>query len=345
MAYAIFRPMKKFIENLPKVELHCHIEGTFEPELMLEIAERNGVSLPYPSVDELRKAYEFTQLQDFLDIYYQGMNVLLTEQDFYDLTWTYLTKSHSHNVRHTEIFFDPQGHVSRDIPFAAVVEGICGALAAAEEEFGMTSRLIMCFLRHLDQGDAFNTLEMARPYKDKIIGVGLDSSELGHPPEKFEQVFAEARNQGYLSVAHAGEEGPPGYIYSALDRLQVNRIDHGNSCLQDTALVDRLVAENMALTVCPLSNTRLCVVDKMENHPLKTMLDKGLRVTVNTDDPAYFGGYMNENFLAVSEALNLTHQDLDQLAINAINAAFIEPGDKQSLKRELADYTRNFIHE
>jgi adenosine deaminase len=333
--------MKKFIQGLPKIELHCHIEGTFEPELMFEIADRNGVSLPYSSVDKLREAYAFTKLQDFLDIYYQGMNVLQTEQDFFDLTWAYLARVHAQNVRHTEIFFDPQGHVSRDVPFEVVINGITGALEAAESDFGISSRVIMCFLRHLDQGDAFNTLELARPYRQKIIGVGLDSSELGNPPEKFEQVFAEARNQGYLCVAHAGEEGPPEYIYSALDKLQVNRIDHGNSCLQDPALVDRLVSERMPLTVCPLSNTRLCVVDEMTSHPLKLMLDKGLCVTLNSDDPAYFGGYMNENYEAVTDALNLNRGELVQLCNNAINASFIDASRKQELKSELASYFQN----
>ncbi len=335
--------MKNFIEGLPKVELHCHIEGTFEPELMFEIAERNGISLPYASVDTLRQAYAFTRLQDFLDIYYQGMNVLLTEQDFFDLTWAYLLRVHEQNVRHSEIFFDPQGHVSRDVPFAVAINGISEALEQAEKELGISSRIIMCFLRHLDQGDAFNTLELAKPFKQKIVGVGLDSSELGNPPEKFEQVFEEARNQGYLCVAHAGEEGPPDYIVSALDRLKVNRIDHGNSCLKDPGLVRRLVAEKMALTICPLSNSRLCVVDDMSAHPLKLMLDKGLRVTVNSDDPAYFGGYMNENFQIVTTALNLSTKDLGQLAANAIDAAFIEPARKQQLKTELADYLREAI--
>ncbi len=330
--------MKNFIRKLPKVELHCHIEGTFEPELMFEIAGRNGIKLPYATVGELRQAYAFSQLQDFLDIYYQGMNVLQTEQDFFDLTWAYLTRIHDQNVHHTEIFFDPQGHTSRNVSFDIVINGITGALEIAERDLGISSRVIMCFLRHLDQGDAFNTLEQARPYRQKIVGVGLDSSEYGNPPEKFEQVFAEARRQGYLCVAHAGEEGPPEYIHSALDSLRVNRIDHGNSCLQDPALVTRLVAEQMPLTVCPLSNTRLCVVDRMANHPLKSMLEKGLCVTVNSDDPAYFGGYMSENFEAVAAALNLSRENLAQLAGNAINAAFVDPARKLQLKNELASY-------
>lgn len=335
--------MKKFLQGLPKVELHCHIEGTFEPELMFELAERNGITLPYSSVDELRRGYAFTRLQDFLDIYYQGMSVLQTEQDFFDLTWAYLTRIHTQNVRHTEIFFDPQAHLCRGLSFDVVINGICHALQAAERDYGISARVIMCFLRHLDQADAFNTLHLAQPYRDKIIGVGLDSSERDNPPEKFEQVFAEARSQGYLCVAHAGEEGPPAYIYSALDRLQVRRIDHGNSCLQDPALVKRLVTERIPLTMCPLSNSRLCVVQDMAEHPLKQMLDKGLCVTVNSDDPAYFGGYMNENFAAVTEALQLSYDDLTQLASNAIDAAFIETPRKQALKTELASYVLSFM--
>ncbi|WP_423907772.1 adenosine deaminase [Candidatus Spongiihabitans sp.] len=333
--------MKRFIQGLPKVELHCHIEGTLEPELMFELAERNGIALPYSSVTELRQAYAFTRLQDFLDIYYQGMNVLQTEQDFFDLTCAYLTRIHAQNVRHTEIFFDPQAHLCRDLSFDVAVNGISRALQAAERDYGISSRVIMCFLRHLDQADAFNTLDLARPYREKIIGVGLDSSERDNPPEKFEQVFAEARSQGYLCVAHAGEEGPPEYIYSALDRLRVNRIDHGNSCLQDPALVERLVAEKMPLTVCPLSNTRLCVVQDMTEHPLKLMLDQSMRVTINSDDPAYFGGYMNENFEAITDALNLSHHDLAQLSSNAIDAAFVETARKHELKSELAGYVWN----
>lgn len=330
--------MRAFIEGLPKVELHCHIEGTFEPELMFQLAQRNSVHLPYSDVESLREAYKFSELQDFLDIYYQGMNVLRTEQDFYDLTWAYLQKVHSHNVVHTEIFFDPQGHTSRDVSFKTVVEGITRALDDGEKQLGISSKLIMCFLRHLDQRDAFMTLGNAGSFKARIIGVGLDSSERGNPPEKFEQVFAEARDQGYLCVAHAGEEGPPEYIYSALDRLQVNRIDHGNSCMQDIDLVQRLVAEKMPLTVCPLSNTRLCVVDKMENHPLKKMIEAGLKVTVNSDDPAYFGGYMNENYQAVTDALGLDKGQIATLASNAIEASFADQNRKKTLHAQLQDY-------
>lgn len=333
--------MKKFIQGLPKVELHCHIEGTLEPELMFELAQRNGIALPYSDVTELRQSYAFNRLQDFLDIYYQGMNVLQTEQDFFDLTWAYLNRIHSQNVRHTEIFFDPQAHLCRGLSFDVVINGINRALGKAGQDYGISSRVIMCFLRHLDQTDAFNTLELARPYREKIIGVGLDSSERDNPPEKFEQVFAEARKQGYRCVAHAGEEGAPEYIYGALDRLQVERIDHGNSCLQEPVLVERLIAEKMPLTMCPLSNTRLYVVPDMSEHPLKRMLDKGMCVTVNSDDPAYFGGYMNENFVAVADALNLSRNDLMQLSSNAIEAAFIQPARKHELKSQLASYVGN----
>lgn len=330
--------MNTFIERLPKVELHCHIEGTFEPELMFQLAQRNGIELPYPDVASLKKAYQFSQLQDFLDIYYQGMNVLRTEQDFYDLTWAYLEKIKSQNVVHTEIFFDPQGHTSRQVSFETVFKGIIRALDDAEQKLEISSHLIMCFLRHLDQQDAFRTLERAAPYRERIIGVGLDSSEKGNPPEKFEDVFREARNQGYLCVAHAGEEGPPAYIYSALDRLNVDRIDHGNSCLLDPELVRRLVKERVPLTVCPLSNVRLCVVDGMAEHPLKHMLDAGLMVTVNSDDPAYFGGYMNENFSAVTSALDLSKDQIGALAANAIDASFADENRKLALHSQLQEY-------
>ena len=332
--------MKQFIEGLPKVELHCHIEGTFEPELLFEIANRNKIKLTYPSVEALRKAYDFSELQDFLDIYYQGMNVLQTEQDFFDLTWAYLQRISQQNVRHTEIFFDPQGHTHRGIAFETVVNGISRALDQGHRELNVSYKLIMCFLRHLDEADALQTLEMAKPFKDKIIGVGLDSSEMGHPPSKFRQVFAAAKKQGYLAVAHAGEEGPPQYIEEALDILKIDRVDHGNSCMQSKEMIGRLVSEELALTVCPLSNTRLCVVDKMENHPLKQMLDAGLKVTINSDDPAYFGGYMNENFLAVTDALQLEKTDLVRLAQNAIDASFADVTRKQILTDELQHYVQ-----
>lgn len=325
----------RFIRALPKVELHCHIEGTLEPERMFDLAERNGVELPYPSVEALRDAYAFTRLQDFLDLYYEGMNVLRTEQDFFDLTWAYLVRGNGQNLRHTEIFFDPQGHVSRGIAFETAVRGITAALDRAEREFGITSELVMCFLRHLDERDAFRTLDEAEPFRRRIIGVGLDSSERGNPPEKFERVFREAARRGYRRVAHAGEEGPPEYVQGALDSLGVERIDHGNSCLGDPELVRRLVREQVPLTVCPLSNLRLCVVGSMEQHPLADMLDRGLKVTVNSDDPAYFGGYMNENLEAVAGSLDLTRAQLVQLARNAVDAVFAPQPRQQALHAEL----------
>ncbi len=330
--------MKSFIEGLPKAELHLHIEGTFEPELMFTIAERNQVSLPYESVEALREAYNFSKLQDFLDIYYQGMNVLQTEQDYYDLTWAYLAKVNSQNVRHVELFFDPQGHTSRGVEFATVINGIQRALNQAEQEFGMTSLVIMCFLRHLDEADAMRTLEAAAPFRHLIAGVGLDSSELGHPPNKFTNVFAVAREQGYHIVAHAGEEGPPEYIVQALEDLKVERIDHGNTAIQDADLLARLVDEKMALTVCPLSNLKLCVVNDLHQHPLVDMLNKGLRVTVNSDDPAYFGGYMNENYIAVAEALSISRDQLVTLTRNSFDAAFIDEARRQQLIGELEAY-------
>ena len=336
---AIFAVMEAadiaFIRALPKIELHCHIEGTFEPELMFNLAERNGIGLAYPSVEALREAYSFTRLQDFLDLYYKGMNVLRTEQDFFDLTWAYLVRGNTQNLRHTEIFFDPQGHVDRGIPFEIPVLGITAALDQAEREFGISSELIMCFLRHLDEPAAFRTLDQAEPFRHRIAGVGLDSSERGNPPEKFERVFREAAARGYRRVAHAGEEGPPEYVSGALDSLGVERIDHGNSCLRDPELVRRLVREQVPLTVCPLSNLRLCVVESMEQHPLKDMLDHGLKATVNSDDPAYFGGYMNENLEAVAGSLDLTRAQLVQLARNAADAVFAPQSRRQDLHGEI----------
>lgn len=327
--------MKSFIQGLPKAELHLHIEGTFEPELMFELAERNGITLPYANVEELRKAYDFSQLQDFLDLYYQGMNVLRTEQDFHDLTMAYLKRVDAQSVRHVEIFFDPQGHVSRGIAFETALNGIHSALVQGQREFDISFGIIMCFLRHLDEDDAINTLQSALAHKDKIIGVGLDSSELGHPPAKFERVFSKARQEGFHIVAHAGEEGPPEYIHEALDLLKVERIDHGNSCVRDPELVQRLVEERMPLTVCPLSNTKLCVVDDMQNHPLPAMLAAGLMVTINSDDPAYFGGYLNENYQAVSGILGNDRETLAQLARNSFNAAFISQAEKEKFTAEV----------
>ena len=334
-------PLKSFIEGLPKVELHMHIEGSLEPELMFSLAQRNKISLPFKSVEEVRKAYNFSNLQDFLDIYYQGMGVLQKEQDFYDLTMAYLKKIHSQNVVHTEIFFDPQGHTARGVPFETVVNGITRALDDAKKNMGISSHLIMCFLRHLSEEDALATLDQALPHKDKIFGVGLDSSEKGHPPSKFKNVYAKARKEGFMLVAHAGEEGPPEYVYEALDILGIDRIDHGNRSLEDTKLVDKIVKSGKALTVCPLSNLKLCVVKDMKQHPLKKMLDLGLNATVNSDDPAYFGGYMNENYLAVTEALNLGKQDLLALAKNGIEASFLTEDEKEALRKKLDAYANS----
>jgi len=330
--------MKSFIAGLPKAELHLHIEGTFEPELMFELAARNNITLPYQSVEALHKAYDFSRLQDFLDIYYQGMNVLRTEQDFYDLTWAYLEKVNAQNVRHVEIFFDPQGHVDRDIKFETALNGIYSALNTAQKEYGISFGIIMCFLRHLDEEDAFKTLDLALPHKDKIIGVGLDSSEMGHPPSKFQNVFSKAREAGFHIVAHAGEEGPPEYIYEALDLLKVERIDHGNTSMQDPELLKRLAKEQMPLTVCPLSNTKLCVVNDIKNHPLPHMLEAGLKVTINSDDPAYFGGYLNENYEAISPIINNDKGVLSQLAKNSFEAAFISIPEKARLVAEVDSY-------
>ena len=327
-----------FVAGLPKAELHLHIEGSLEPELTFALARRNGVTLAYDSVEALRAAYAFRNLQEFLDLYYQGMSVLLTEADFFDLTWAYLTKAHGQGVRHAEIFFDPQGHTVRGVAFATVVDGIWRALRRAEAEWGMTSRLILCFLRHLDEAAAFATLEESRPWRDRIAAVGLDSSEVGHPPSKFARVFAQARAEGLPAVAHAGEEGPPEYVREALDLLHVVRIDHGNRALEDPALVRRLAEERMPLTVCPLSNLRLCGVDDMARHPLKRMLDAGLMATVNSDDPAYFGGYVAENYLAVHAALGLGHDDLVRLARNSFEASLLERATKDRRIAEVDAY-------
>jgi len=334
--------MKQFIKGLPKAELHLHIEGTFEPELMFKLAERNAITLPFASVEALHKAYDFNELQDFLDIYYQGMNVLRSEQDFYDLTWAYLEKVSRQSVRHVEIFFDPQGHVDRGIPFEIALNGIYSALQQGQKEFDISFGIIMCFLRHLDEEDAFKTLDSALAHKDKIIGVGLDSSEIGHPPSKFERVFAKAREEGFHVVAHAGEEGPPEYIHEALDLLKVERVDHGNTCLQDANLVQRLVKEQIPLTVCPLSNTKLCVVDNMINHPLPKMLELGLKAMINSDDPAYFGGYLNENYQAVSPILadsdDEKKEKLALLARNSFTSAFLSAEEKAKYLKEIDAY-------
>lgn len=319
---------KELIRALPKAELHIHIEGSLEPEMMFELARRNGVELPYKDVASIRAAYDFSCLQDFLDIYYRGMSVLLTERDFHDLTWAYLLRCRDDNVVHTEIFFDPQGHTERGVSFGTVFEGIWSALERGRAELGIGSRVIMCFLRHLDERSAFETLDQALPYLDRIEGVGLDSSEIGHPPDKFLRVFGKARELGLKCVAHAGEEGPPDYVRQALDGLRVHRIDHGNRALEDGALVERLAQDGMPLTVCPQSNLRLAVVADMADHPIREMLARGLKATVNSDDPAYFGGYLNDNFNALVDAVGLTGDEIVRLVRNGFEASFLDPESK-----------------
>ena len=327
-----------FVHQLPKVELHLHIEGTLEPEMMFQLAQRNQIDLPFASPQEVKAAYEFTNLQSFLDIYYQGANVLIEEQDFYDLTWAYLLKCQQDNVIHTEIFFDPQTHTARGIHFDTVIAGIDRAMKDGLKQLGITSRIIMCFLRHLDEESAFEVLEMALPHKDKIIGVGLDSSELGHPPEKFERVFSKARDEGFITVAHAGEEGPVGNINNSLELLNVSRIDHGVRCADDEQLVALLAESKMPLTVCPLSNTKLKVFDEMRDHNIVELLRRGLCVTINSDDPAYFGGYMTDNFRAVAESHALSREELALFTRNAIDASFISEAEKCVLREKLDDF-------
>lgn len=321
--------MKSFIQQLPKAELHLHIEGTFEPELMFAIAQRNNIKLPYSTVQELAEAYNFSCLQDFLDIYYQGAGVLLFEQDFYDLTYSYLTKCKAQNVLHTEIMFDPQTHTERGVPFESVINGISKATEDAYKNYGITSYLIMSYLRHLDEDSAFKTLEQSIPFKHKIKAVGLDSSEKGNPPSKFSKVFKASVEAGYIPLAHAGEEGNADYVWEAIDILGIKRIDHGNNSLQDQQLVDEIIKRDLALTVCPLSNLSLKVVQNLKKHPLKKMMDMGLKVTVNSDDPAYFGGQVNKNYEAIQEALNLTKEDLYILAKNSFQYSLLEPDSKQ----------------
>ncbi len=315
--------VSEFIKKVPKAELHLHIEGSFEPELMFEIAQRNKVEIPYKSIEDVKKAYQFGNLQDFLDIYYAGANVLLYEQDFYDLTMAYFRHCAAENILHTEIMFDPQTHTKRGVKFSTVINGIQRAREEAEKEHGISSFLIMSYLRHLSEEDAFETLQQSLPYKHLIKSVGLDSSEKGNPPSKFQKVFEASIKEGYIPVAHAGEEGPAEYIYEALDLLKVARIDHGNNCLSDPQLVERLVAEKIGLTVCPLSNTALRNVDHIDNHPLKKMLDLGLKVTVNSDDPAYFGGYLTQNYLSCIEALDLSLEEVKQLVRNSFEYSFL----------------------
>lgn len=328
-------PIHTLITALPKAELHLHIEGSLEPEQMFEFAARNGVTLPYSSVADIRAAYAFSNLQEFLDIYYQGMSVLLTHQDFFDLTYAYLKRVHADNVRHVEIFFDPQGHTDRGVPFNLAIEGILDGLEQGRKDFGITSHLILSFLRHLSEDAAFETLAAAEPYLDRILGVGLDSSELGHPPSKFANVFKAARDKGLRLFAHAGEEGPPSYVYEALDLLGVDRIDHGNRSLEDDALVSKLVDREMVLTVCPLSNLKLCVVDDLVAHPLRTMLRLGLRATVNSDDPSYFGGYMNDNFIAVTQALDLSADEIVTLVKNGFEGSYMTDARKAEMLTEV----------
>ncbi len=330
--------MEKLIQGIPKAELHMHVEGSLEPELMFEIAERNDIALRFASVEEVRRAYNFRDLQSFLDIYYEGARVLLHEQDFYDLTWAYLQRVSAQNVRHTEIFFDPQTHTGRGIPFETVVTGIRRALLDAETQLGISSEMIMCFLRHLSAEEAMETLLRSLPFKEWIVGVGLDSSEVGNPPEKFKAVFDKAREHGFLTVAHAGEEGPPAYIWEALELLKVSRIDHGVRCVEDPRLVEKLREEQVPLTVCPLSNVELRVFRSIHEHNLKQMLDLGLCVTVNSDDPAYFGGYIAENFRAVQEGLHLNQEDICKLVKNSFQASFLAPEKKRELLDELDDY-------
>ncbi|NQY98586.1 MAG: adenosine deaminase, partial [Henriciella sp.] len=314
---------------MPKAELHLHLEGSLEPEMMMALAGRNAVALAYGSVEALRAAYDFTALQDFLDIYYQGMSVLQTEADFHDLTDAYLQRCQADNVRHVEVFFDPQGHTERGLSFDTPIKGILAALDAAKDKYGITYKLIMCFLRHLSEEDAFETLAQAEPWLDRIHGVGLDSSEVGHPPSKFERVFAAARKKGLKLVAHAGEEGPPEYVYEALDLLKIDRIDHGNRLLEDEALIARVKEAGLTLTVCPLSNLSLCVVDDLSDHPMKRMLDLGLNATINSDDPAYFGGYVNQNYVETAAAVGLTREDIITIARNSFTGSFLSAEEQQ----------------
>jgi len=331
-------PSYQWLDKLPKLELHLHLEGSLEPKLMFFLAQRNGIELPYKSVEEIRSAYQFCNLQDFLDIYYQGAEVLQKEQDFYDLTWAYLQKCHSQNVIHVEPFFDPQTHTCRGISFETIVTGISRALNDGEKEYGISYRLIMSFLRHLSEKDAFETLEQAKPFTEQIYAIGLDSSEVGNPPEKFSRVFSKARKLGFKSVAHAGEEGPAEYIWSAIKELKVSRIDHGVRALDDPELVTYLVDEKMPLTVCPLSNTKLWIFNDMSEHTILQMLKLNLNVCVNSDDPAYFGGYMTENFNALATSLSMTKEQAMQLVENAILASFAPKNRKSEMHTLLENY-------
>ena len=327
-----------FIAGLPKAELHLHIEGSLEPELMFALAARNGLSLPFASVEAVRAAYDFSNLQDFLDIYYAGASVLLTKADFHDLAMAYFERAAADNVRHAEIFFDPQTHTDRGVGFDVVIGGLLSAMAEAKTRLGLTSKLILCFLRHLSEEAALATLAEAEPWLDQIAGVGLDSSEQGHPPSKFARVFAAAAAKGLKLVAHAGEEGPPAYVWEALDILKIDRIDHGNRSLEDETLVERIVADGLTLTVCPLSNHKLCVVSDLAQHPIKQMLDLGLKATINSDDPAYFGGYVNANFSAVAKAVGLTRDEIVTLAKNSFTGSFLTPAEIAAHLAEIDAY-------
>jgi adenine deaminase len=334
--------LPELLRRMPKAELHIHIEGSLEPELIFEMARRNGVPIPYASVEELRKAYAFTNLQSFLDIYYAGASVLLKEQDFYDMAWAYLQRAQADNVVRAEIFFDPQTHTARGVAMETVINGLYRACQDARGQLGIDAELILCFLRHLSEADAFETLEQALPFRTKFIGVGLDSSEVGHPPEKFARVFAKCRQQHLRLVAHAGEEGPPAYVWSALDVLKVQRIDHGVQSVKDPALMQRLAKERIPLTVCPLSNLKLCVFPKLADHNLRQLLDAGLCATVNSDDPAYFGGYMNENFVQTFAALGLNAQHAWQLAANSFEASFVHAATRRGYMDKLGEVFERF---
>ncbi|MBA4407296.1 adenosine deaminase [bacterium] len=330
--------MINFINGLPKAELHLHIEGTLNPELMFKIAKRNKLEIRYKSVEELKQAYNFSNLQDFLNLYYEGAQVLLTEEDFYEMTWDYLEKASLQNVLHTEMFFDPQTHTNRGVKFETVINGIHAAMTDAGKNLGISTKLIMCFLRDLDEDSAIKTLQESLPHKDKIIGVGLDSAEIGNPPSKFKNVFDMAQHHGFLTVAHAGEEGPSEYVWDALENLNVSRIDHGNNSMDDDSLIEELAKSKMPLTVCPLSNLKLKVVDDLKKHPLKRMIDKELMVTINSDDPAYFGGYVNENYSAITDALDLSKEDICQLARNSFQASFLDDDEKRKMSAMVDEY-------
>ncbi len=332
--------MENYIQNLPKAELHLHIEGTFEPELLFKIAQRNKIAIPFETVEELKEAYKFDCLQDFLDIYYQGANVLQKEQDFYDLTYAYFEKCAVQNVRHTEIMFDPQTHTERGVPFETVIKGISRACEDAETNFGITSFLIMSYLRHMTEAEAFETLQQSLPFKALIKAVGLDSSEKGNPPSKFQKVFTASVKEGYIPLAHAGEEGDADYVWEALDLLKIKRIDHGNNSLQDPKLVEEIIKRNIAMTVCPLSNKALQVVPDLTKHPLKKMMDLGLKPTINSDDPAYFGGQVNQNYIEIQKALDLTKQDLFELAKNSFEYSLL---DRETKNTYIAELERYFI--